>query len=393
MVAEDTRFSDRRTFLKTSGSLAAAGLLAGCSGNGGSGSDGSSGGSSGGSGGDGSSGGSSGGSGGSTDTTTEEMSFPEKPLRFVVPYGPGGGYDFYTRTVARVLQEEDLVPVQTKVENIEGAGGITACNQVYNAEPDGYTNMIVNTESFSVAQLSRPKAVQYDLEKMTAYPRVAGTTPSLAVSKDSGITSGDEFITAVENGEVKFANEGPTSIAAVMMKSLAALGGVDLSIEEYKKNAVTFHSKSEWFTSIKRGDVDMMGGSFSSLRKYVETDELRYVLVFTQEDSCPSGPNVDGCNTLKTASAGLDNQKDMINIVGGPYHRIFAGPPDVPDERHQYLCEKITEAIKHPKFKEYAEKADRPIRYGDCDLANEGLDGTLQTYRNKKDTLEMLGLL
>lgn len=380
MVAKDNSRTNRRRFLKTSGTLATAGLLAGCSG-----------GSGGGSGGSGGSDGSS-GSGGGTKTT-KKSTFPDETIRFIVPYGPGGGYDFYTRTVAKVLQEEDLVPVQTKVENVEGAGGITATNQVYNADPDGYTNMIVNTESFSIAQLAKPDAVQYDLSKMTALPRVAGTTPSIAVAKHTGIENGDQFLKAVENGEIKFGNEGPTSIAAVMMKSLAALGGVDMTIEEYKNNSVTFHGKSEWFTSVKRGDVDMMGGSFSSLRKYVETDELKYILTFTQGDSCPSGPNVGGCQTLKTTSTEITNAKDIINIVGGPFHRIFAGPPEIPQERHDYLCKKITEAIKHPSFKQMAKEANRPIRYGDCELANEGLDSTLSTYKNKKDVLKKLGLL
>lgn len=379
MLTNDEGETKRRVFLKTSGALATAGLLGGCSGgNNGGGGDGSDGG---------------GGDGGGGQTTTQGMKYPQEPIEFVVPYGPGGGYDFYTRTVAKVLQEQDIVPVQTRVQNIEGAGGVTAANQVYKADPDGYTTMIVNTESFSLAQLAQPKAVQYDLSKMTALPRVAGTTPAIAVADHTGIKSGDDFLKAIENDEVKFANEGPTSIAAVMLKSLGALGGVDLTIEEYKKNAVTFDGKGEWFTAIKREDVDMMGGSFSSLREYVKTGELQYALVFTQEDSCPSGPNTDNCQTFKNVSTDISNPTDIINVVGGPYHRIFTGPPDIPEERHDYLCEKITEAIKSDAFKKAAKEANRPIRYGDCELANEGLDGTLKTYKNKKDVLKQLGLL
>ena len=147
----------RRKLLRTGGALTAGGLLAGCTGGDG-----------GGDGGADTPTDTDGGGGdtpvdGDETTTTSQSGFPEKEITFIVPYGPGGGYDFYTRTLATVMNEKDIVPVKVSVKNVEGAGGVTATNQVWNAEPNGYTNMIVNTEAFAISQIARPNAAKYKL--------------------------------------------------------------------------------------------------------------------------------------------------------------------------------------------------------------------------------------
>jgi len=372
------RPASRRTFLKVAGGTAALGFVAGCLG-----------------------GGNNGGGSGGTPTATAKptatptptpMQFPQNSIKFIVPYGPGGGYDFYVRSVAKVLMQDKIVPVDTKVENVEGASGITAANQVYSAKPDGYTNMIVNTGSFCLSQLARPDAVKYDMSKFTALPRVAGTTMSAAVSTQSGINTGDELLAAIQKNQVKFGNEGPNESAAIMFKSIAALGGLDFTVDDYNNNQVTFNGKGEWYTAIKQGTVDVMAGSFSSLRKYVDSGDLKFVMVLSMDDSCPAGAG-SGCQTFAQLKTDLKNKEQIINLTGGPYHRIFVGPPGMDDNVHNYLCEKITAAIQSDTFKSLAQQAKRPILYGDCTLANKGIDGTLQTYKDNKDVLKQIGVL
>ena len=378
----DTHNSKRRVFLKTSGVVAIGGLLAGCSGNqeqaqttteadGASENTESNG----------------------QETGSSDLNFPTKPIEFIVPYGPGGGYDFYTRSVAKVLQEEDLIPVGTRVRNVDGAAGITGTNQVWNAEPDGHTLMIMNTEAFALAQLARPNAVQFNLAEMTHLPRVAGTTLAITVAKRTGIETGDDFIQTTENGDLTFGDMGPTDPSAIQMKSMAALGGIDFTIKDYQSSAVHFDSRGELYTAIQRGDVDVMAGSFSSLRQYVEDGELRFVLTYTKEESCPSGPGTETCSTFATMNANIQNVDQIISISGGPFHRVFGGPPKIPDARHKYLCNKISEAIQHPSMEELAAEADRPILYGNCETASKGVTQTIETYNQNKDLLREMGLL
>lgn len=139
------------------------------------------------------------------------------------------------------------------------------------------------------------------------------------------------------------------------------------------------------------GDTD--GSSLSSMRTFVEAGDARFAMLFTEEDSCPDSVENQACQTLPSLGVDVQNVGQIIAFSGGPYHRIFAGPPDIPDARHQYLCEKITEAIEHPSFEQAAEEAERPILYGDCDLARKGLDQTVQTYEVNKDFLRDLGVM
>ena len=375
MPNDNRRFktdTNRRAFLKATGGIAAAGTLAGCLGSQGSENDQNT----------------------SKSGDKKQTDFPTKPITFIIPYGPGGGYDFYTRLLVQVLNQKDIIPVQAKAKNVAGSGGMVATNQVYNAEPTGYTNMIINTESFAIAQLARPEAARYQLQKMTALPRVAGTIRTIGVSTATDITTAEEFNQALKNGEINIGNMGPTTTDAVMLKVLAVLGGeATFSLKDYNQNAVTFDSRGGMFTALKRGSIDAMAGSFASLYKYVKSGDLRYVWVYTKKEHCPKGTKNSKCDTFATFNGEIPNVDQIIALSGGPYHRIFTGPPGIPENRHTYLCEKITKAIKNPLFQQQAKKANRPIKYGDCQLADKAIEQTVQTYKDNKNLLKKLDLI
>lgn len=384
MSGDNNRFGrgvNRRRFLKTSGAIATTGLIAGCSGDGGDGSDG-------GDGGDGSDGsdGSDGGDGG-------DGWQPEEEVTLIVPYGPGGGYDFYTRALATTLNEEDMVPTSVSVQNVEGAGGITATNQVWNAEPDGHTHMIINTESFAVAQITRD-AAQYDLGEMSILPRVAGTLRAVAVSTQTDITTFAELNEATKNGEVNWGNQGPATTSAINAKALAALGGEELfSLDNYLNNAVTTDGRGEEYTALQRGDIQVMSGSYSSLLEFQEAGDIRFVLLYNNEESLPENVENSDCATFATSEVNIQSTDQIQAVSGGPFHRIFAGPPELPSEIRSYWCDKITQAIQSDHFQQQAEEADRPITYGDCETATEGVQQTIETYEQNTDLLREIGLI
>src|SRR5258708_39633202 len=64
--------------------------------------------------------------------------YPNKPIRFIIPYAPGGGFDVYVRVIAPVMEQflprkVNIVPV-----NVAGGGGAKGLAQLYRAQPDGY---------------------------------------------------------------------------------------------------------------------------------------------------------------------------------------------------------------------------------------------------------------
>ena len=86
------------------------------------------------------------------------QNFPTKPIRIVLPFGPGGVADITTRTIAPHLSSS--LGQQVVVENMPGAGGIRAADAVARAEPDGHTLLLL-TNGNAVSQ-ALFKSLPYD---------------------------------------------------------------------------------------------------------------------------------------------------------------------------------------------------------------------------------------
>jgi tripartite-type tricarboxylate transporter receptor subunit TctC len=322
---------------------------------------------------------------------------PEQDVRVIIPYGPGGGYDFYSRNLAATLQEHFL-DVSVQVQNVEGGGGITGMNAIWNADNPDHTLGIMNTESHALGQITRD-AAQYQMTEFTYYPRVAGTTRAVATFTNNDLTTFRDVIAGTVAGDVKWAHQGPQSTNAVQIKAMAVLGeitidGEDFTLEDYENNAVQFGGRGEELTAAKRGDVQATAGSYSSLLdSFMSNGDARAVLTYTSEDSCPETTENPDCTTFETTDVDISNTSQINAISGGPFHRIYCGPPGTSDAASSFWCDTITQAMEHESFQQRAEEANRPIKYGDCELARQGAVGTYETYNQQQDLLRQLGLM
>jgi tripartite-type tricarboxylate transporter receptor subunit TctC len=87
--------------------------------------------------------------------------YPSKPLRFIVPFPPGGATDIITRVIGQKLSEQVGQPVV--VENRPGAGGAIGSELVARAAPDGYTLLMATTSTHSIGPTLNPKT-PYNVE-------------------------------------------------------------------------------------------------------------------------------------------------------------------------------------------------------------------------------------
>ena len=92
-------------------------------------------------------------------STVLAQAWPNRPIRVVVPFPPGGGLDFYARTVVPRLQE--ALGQQVVVENRSGAGGMIGAETVAKAAPDGYTLLMSSSAEITINQHLYPK-IAYD---------------------------------------------------------------------------------------------------------------------------------------------------------------------------------------------------------------------------------------
>lgn len=146
-----------------------------------------------------------------------QTSFPNKPIRYIVPVSPGGGSDFVGRTVCdrwgQALKQTIVV------DNQSGGGGTIACQTTARAAPDGYTLMqgYVATHGTSPATRKLP----YDaIKDFTPVGMIGGTPNVLVVNASLPVTNLAEFIAYLRGhpGKLSYGSAGPGSLTHLTME-------------------------------------------------------------------------------------------------------------------------------------------------------------------------------
>ncbi len=165
-------------------------------------------------------------------TCAVAQSFPTKPLRLLVPFGPGGVGDITARAVAQKMG--DALGQQVIIDNRPGAGGTVASQLVAKAEPDGHTLLLLNNAH--AISMSLFKSLPYDTLKDFA-PVSTVSTFSIVVlaSPDSPLKSLQDLIAQARGNPGKL-NVGTIAIGATQHLSaelFKSMAGVDLLIVPY----------------------------------------------------------------------------------------------------------------------------------------------------------------
>ena len=163
----------------------------------------------------------------------QAQKYPVRPIRIVLPYGPGGNSDIIARQLAQHMSQR-LGP-QVVVDNRPGAGGIIATEIARKAEPDGYTLLWLNTgHAVSVALY---KSLPYDpVRDFVPVSTVGFSGLALLVNAASPVRSVKELIAAAKGRPDRF-NIGVTFVgstnhlAAELFKSMA---GIDVQVVPFK---------------------------------------------------------------------------------------------------------------------------------------------------------------
>ena len=179
----------------------------------------------------------------------QQRKYPEKPIKFVVPFAAGGGGDVVARMLAQRLSERINNPVI--VENRTGAGGNIGSDFVLKSPPDGYT--LLNMSSTYPIQAAVSKLPFDPIGDMQPIIMVSRDPVVLLVNVASPLKSAKDLVDAAQRapGKLTYGSAGVGSIAHLGMEELAFLMGVKLVHVPYK-------GSSQAFTDLLGGQVDMM---------------------------------------------------------------------------------------------------------------------------------------
>ncbi|MCF8534428.1 MAG: tripartite tricarboxylate transporter substrate binding protein, partial [Reyranella sp.] len=140
--------------------------------------------------------------------TAGAQQYPNKPVRIVVPFGPGGPADVYARVIGHELSE--VLKQQFVIENKPGGGAVIGTDIVAKAAPDGYTLLMMsNTHTTNETLLTKkPYALMRDL---TAVAPVNSSDLVMVVDPKVPAKTLKEFIALAkaEPGKLTYASSGP----------------------------------------------------------------------------------------------------------------------------------------------------------------------------------------
>ena len=212
--------------------------------------------------------------------------YPEKPIRIIVPYTPGGFNDTMARVFARKLQDGLGQPVV--VENKPGAGTVLGTDAGAKAAPDGY-NLVVVGFPLVVNQYIYPK-LPYDTKKDFAPVILGGQTPNLLlVRADSPIKSMADLIARAkaEPGKLNYASAGNGTSLHLAMEYFKSVTGTDM-------NQIPYKGSAPMVTDLLGGQVDVMFDNLPNALPHVKAGKMRALAVTTARrlSAVPEVPTV-----------------------------------------------------------------------------------------------------
>ena len=194
--------------------------------------------------------------------------YPNRPIRLVVPYAPGGVSDITGRIVAQKMTE--LLGQPMVVENRAGAGGMLGTGAVAKSPPDGYTVVLSSLSAYAIG----PKLVKQPL-----YDPVADFTPVAAVALSPTILTVNtalpfqslkELITfgKANPGKLTYGSSGIGSVAHISAEMLRASTGIELVHIPYK-------SAAQAYPDMISGNVSMVFDALPSAIQHIKAGKAR----------------------------------------------------------------------------------------------------------------------
>lgn len=260
----------------------------------------------------------------------QSQTFPDHPIRMIVPFEAGGPNDILGRIVAKKAGE--YLHQTIIVENRTGAGGALGTDSVARAAPDGYTVLFSGTSSLSIVPLLQ-KAVAYDPLKSFAPIAMVGEAPSvLIVSPSMPVKSVPELIAEAKRkpNTYNFGSGGIAATPYLAGEMLKSMSGINIVHVPYKGAAPAL-------LGLMANNIQIYFGGITAILPLIKSDKVR-ALAVTSVKRTPLLPDLP---TVGETVPGFE----VVNWYGA---LAPAGtPPDIVARLH----DAVAEAGKDPEVR------------------------------------------
>jgi tripartite-type tricarboxylate transporter receptor subunit TctC len=278
-----------------------------------------------------------------------------KTIRIIVGLSTGGGYDRAARLLARYIGKYIPGNPDMVVQNMTGAGSVTAANYVWGvAKPDGLT-ILAPHNNFYLSQLSGQNEVKFDLRKFIWIGSLENDDMMLFSRADAPFKSIDDIIKSKE--PPKCGSTGVGSSDYVMSKILEETIGAKVV------HVTGYPGSSEIALAVERGEVQCMGLTISTyygrepFLSWLKTKFVRFLAQSgrNRSERVPDAPTVyELMDRYKTPATKRRTAEAMLQ--GGEWARPTLVAPGTPPDRVKILRAAHEKAAKDPELLAEAKK-------------------------------------
>jgi tripartite-type tricarboxylate transporter receptor subunit TctC len=262
-----------------------------------------------------------------SQTAMAEQPFPNRPVRFVVAFSPGGITDIIARLVGEKLS--DRLHQSVYIDNKGGGAGAIGAKFVTAAEPDGYT-LLVTTTAIAIGSAAAPTAVN-PASELTPIALIASSPTLLAVKAPTAANNLMEFILAHKNkpGPLTYSSAGTGTTehltAAYVLKDIPGIDAVH----------IPFRSGAESVNAVLGEHVDIASTPSATALALLQDKKLKPLAVASHK-RVAMFPDVP---TLA--------ENGLVDVDNASWIALF-GPPNMPPALVQTLSTAVADVLQNP---------------------------------------------
>ena len=309
-----------------------------------------------------------------------------KTIKFLVGYRAGGGYDTFTRAVARHIGRHIPGNPSASVENRGGAGSLIAANTIYNnTKADGLTAGVFGS-GLVTQQALDARGIRFDAQKFNWIGSMSEGTPVCAIMGFTGLDTLKDVLNSKK--PLRMGSTGSGSTTDDLPKLMNGLMGTNFDVIS------GFKGTSAVRLAMRRKELDGACWTWESMRATAKsmldaTGDQRLIPFIIEGDY--EDPEV---TKLPEFTEVIKDKEDLAAFKAwlNPYEffRPVVLPPNTPEERVKILRDALRETLNDPKFLEDAKKSKLDVSYTSGERIETLVDEVLDISPEAQEKLNKL---